>query len=193
MAAFDERFFRRFYENRASRVQGRREVNRLASVVTTIVETSYGPIRTALDIGAGTGLWRDWFAARRPRTRYRSTDVSAYACQRYGHERRDIARWRVEEEFDLVVCQSVLPYLSDADAARAIRNITAMTRGFLYLEAVTDRDLAVADCATDFDMKGRPAEWYRSRLRKGFQQVGYGLWVRRTANAHLWELEYGAD
>ena len=66
-----------------------------------------------LDVGAGTGsggLVRE----NLPEVRYRSVDVSEYACKTYGHEKRDIGRWRAREKFDLVVCQGVLPYLEDA-------------------------------------------------------------------------------
>ena len=61
--------------------------------------------------------------------RYVSTDASPYACQQYGHKLRDIAVWRGRDRFDLVVCQGVLPYLSDAQCAAAIENLAAMCRG----------------------------------------------------------------
>jgi hypothetical protein len=191
---FDAAYYAQFYGARRSRVQGRREVARLATVVVNVIEATYGPLSTALDVGAGTGLWRDWFAARRPNVRYRSTDVSAYACRQFGHERRDITQWKAREVFDLVVCQSVLPYLSRVDASKAIRNLAAMTGAFLYLEAVTDHDLAsVSDPATDGAMKGYPGEWYRQKLDPHFIQIGFGLWARRGAPIMLWELERGRD
>lgn len=187
---FDEAYYREFYQG-ASRVQGRREVARLATIVTGIIEASQSPLETVLEIGAGTGMWRDWFARRRPDVRYRSTDVSPFACQQFGHEQRNIVTWKTRQQFDLVVCQGALPYLDDQDAAAALRNLTAMTGGFLYLEAVTSDDLArVADLqATDSAMHGRPGDWYRRRLRRSFRQVGFGLWVRRGSRGRFWELE----
>ena len=195
MTVFNEAYYRRFYEARSSRVQGRREVARLATVAATIVEATHGPIRTALEIGAGTGLWRDWFASHRPGVRYRSTDVSPYACERYAHELRDISQWKARQRFDLVICQGVLPYLSSSAAGRAIRNLAAMTGAYLYLEAVTSHDLElVADASvTDDAMKRRSGVWYRKRLSPHFSQVGFGLWVRRGAAVRLWELECAPD
>lgn len=40
------------------------------------------------------GMWRDWYRTMHPRVRVRSVDVSSHACERYGHELRDIATWR---------------------------------------------------------------------------------------------------
>src|SRR5262245_16010207 len=107
--AFDAAYYARFYERAATRVQGPREVARLARGITGIIEWVGGSLDSVLDVGAGPGLWRDWFAKHRPRVAYVSTDVSAYACKRYGHVRRDIVRWRARRRFDLVVCQGVLP------------------------------------------------------------------------------------
>lgn len=195
MPRFDAAYYDRFYTSPRSRVQGPKEVARLATVVANIVEATHGPIETVIEIGAGPGLWRDWFKAKRPRTLYRSTDYSAYACQQYGHERRDISKWHAKRKFDLVVCQGVLPYLSDADAARAIRHLSAMTGAYLYLESVTAKDLAtVADAsATDPSMRHREGEWYRKKLARWYQQVGFGLWVRRGSDVRLWELETAPD
>jgi len=62
---FHAAYYRRFYRDRP--VHDRRTIGHLA---TGVVEFSawWGiPIRSVLDVGAGTGLWRDWFAAERPR------------------------------------------------------------------------------------------------------------------------------
>jgi hypothetical protein len=189
--AFDAAYYRRFYVSRTTRVQGSKEVARLARGVTFLVDWLGAPLESVLDVGAGTGLWRDWFARHRPKARYRSVDVSAYACKTYGHERRDIARWRARETFDLVVCQGVLPYLTDRDAERAIANLGAMTRGFLYLEAVTKRDLeTICDREhTDASMRARSSAWYRKRLERHFLALAFGLWVSRAVDAQLYELE----
>jgi predicted TPR repeat methyltransferase len=195
MPQFDAAYYHRFYTAPRSRVQGPKEVARLATAVTSIVEATHGPIASVLEIGAGTGLWRAWFAKKRPKALYRSTELSAYAAREYGHERRDITRWRAKSRYDLVVCQGVLPYLSDAEVTRALANLAAMTGSYLYLEAVTARDLAsVADnSVTDPGMRHRTGEWYRERLARHFQQVGFGLWVRRGADVRLWELEAAAE
>ncbi len=187
---FDAAYYRRHYRGR-DRVHSAREIARLAAGVTGMADWLGLELEAVLDVGAGPGLWRDWFRRHRPAVRYRSTDVSPYACERYGHERRDVSRWRARERFDLVVCQGVLQYLDDAAAARAIDNLGTMCRGLLYLEAITALDLAER-CdpgATDTAVHGRSGTWYRRRLGRHFVQVGAGLWAARRAGLVFYELE----
>jgi hypothetical protein len=190
-AAFDADYFRRFYESRRTRVYGRKQVAHLASGVTGMVQWFGGDIERVLDVGAGTGLWGDWLREHMPDVRYRSVDVSKYACRRYGHERRDISRWRARERFDLVVCQGVLPYLDDVACMRAVANMAAMCRGFLYLEAITSRDLReVCDRArTDVSVRARPATFYRRILKRWFEPLGCGLHHIRGGDAVFYDLE----
>ena len=188
---FGAAYFDRFYEDRKTRVHGKAQIAHLARGVTEMIAWFGGELHAVLDVGAGPGLWRDWFAAHKKETRYVSTDVSAYACARYGHVQRDIARWRGKERYDLVVCQGVLQYLPDGDAEQAIENLAAMCRGFLYLEAITTRDLREA-CdreATDVDVHARPGAWYRARLGKRFVTLGCGLYAEREAPLVFYELE----
>jgi hypothetical protein len=35
----------------------------------------------------------------------------------------------------------------------------------------------------------RTGAWYRRRLNKGFRYLGFGIWVRRSVTAILWEME----
>ena len=189
--AFDETYFRRFYESRRSRVYGSEQVAHLARGVTGLVQWFGGDIERVLDVGAGTGLWGEWFREHMPHVAYRSVDVSDYACRRYGHERRDISRWRARERFDLVVCQGVLPYLDDAACESAVANIAAMCRGFLYLEAITSRDIReVCDRArTDVSVRARPATFYRRILKRSFEPLGCGLHHIRGGDKVFYDLE----
>ncbi len=191
MNAFDADYYRRFYGSSRTRVHSATEIARLCTAVTSFLEWWGHPIETVLDVGAGVGLWRDWFKKHKPDTRYRSTEYSKYACEEYGHERRDITKWRASERFDLVVCQGVLPYVDDDGAARAIENLAAMTGGFLYLEAITKRDLkdVVDDAKTDVKVHARTGAWYRSRLSKHYREVGCGLWAKKDAGVLFYELE----
>ncbi len=190
-AAFDRAYFDRFYEERASRVHGKREIARLARGVTGMIAWLGAEVRSVLDVGAGPGLLRDWFRRHRPGVRYTSTDVSAYACERYGHALRDIASWRPTEQFDLVVCQGVLPYLADDACAAAIDHLGSAARGFLYLEAITARDLReVCDLdLTDVAVHPRDGAWYRDRLGASFRPVGCGLYYARNGGLRFYELE----
>lgn len=188
---FDQAYFDRFYESRRTRVHGATQVANLARAITGFFDWWSVPLTSVLDVGAGPGLLRDWFRARRPNVRYVSTDVSAYACERYGHEHRDITRWRANKRFDLVFCQGVLPYIDDAGVAKAIANLAAMCRGFLYLEAITRRDLdTVCDRAlTDVAVHERPGSFYLKLLEPHFEEVGCGLYHRRGGPGRFYELE----
>lgn len=188
---FDAAYYARYYEHGATLVQDAARVAELASWVVGLVEWFAGPVETVLDVGAGAGLWRDWFRAHRPRVRYRSTEVSEHACRAYGHEQRDIATFRAKERFDLIVCQGVLPYLDDDDAQKAMENLAAMCGGFLYLEAITKRDVReVCDLErTDTDVHLRSARFYRRALAPHFREVGAGLFCARRCDALFYELE----
>ncbi|MDB4941890.1 MAG: Methyltransferase type 12 [Labilithrix sp.] len=188
---FDARYYDRFYKSARTRVHGKTEVARLCTAVTAMLDWWQVPVDSVLDVGAGVGMWRDWFKKHRPTVSYRSTEVSRYACAQYGHEQRDITRWKDRASFDLVVCQGVLPYIDDAGCAKAIDNLAAMTGGFLYLEAITKSDLReiIDQQKTDVKVHGRTGAWYRKRLGKHYVEVGCGLWAKRDAPVLFYELE----
>jgi hypothetical protein len=191
---FDAAYYERFYESKKTRVYGRAEIDHLARGVTEMITWYGGTVRSVLDVGAGTGLWRDWFRSNKKGAdapRYLSTEVSPYACTKYGHELHDISLWRTNERFDLIICQGVLPYLSDDAVGRAVENMAAMSRGFLYLEAVTKRDLEeVCDRDyTDVSQRARTARWYRTRLDRFFVPLGCGLYYAKSGPLAFYELE----
>lgn len=190
---FDEAYYTRFYGDARTRVQGPPEVARLCRGILEVARWWQVPVASVAEIGAGTGLARDWFARRRPEVRYVSTDISPFACKAYGHRKLDIANARLRGRFDLVICQGVLPYLDDAGAARALDHLGEMTAGLLYLECQTDRDIAEVVDATvsDHALRGRPASFYVGRLEKHFVMLGAGLWIARRARVPLYELESG--
>ena len=148
-------------------------------------------VRSMLDVGAGLGYWRDWYATNHPKVKRLSVDISEHACEKYDHECHDIATWFPSRQFDLVVCHSVLQYLNDKQAAAAIGNLAKATRSVLYLEVPTSADLrnAVDKKTTDLNIYSRTGEWYRKRLSKYFIQAGAGIWVLRSSGTTLYELE----
>jgi cyclopropane fatty-acyl-phospholipid synthase-like methyltransferase len=192
-ARFDEDYYRRYYEDSKTRVHDAEKIGHLARGVTEMMAWFGAPLHSVLDVGAGAGLWRDWFAKHHPRAKYRSIEVSEYACAKYGHEQRDISSWRAREKFDLVVCQGVLQYLRDDACASAIENLGAMTRGFLYLEAITKKDFdEVCDQQkTDGEVHLRRGSWYRPRLAQHFVPVGCGLYYAKRGPLPFYELERG--
>jgi SAM-dependent methyltransferase len=150
-------------------------------------------VRRMLDAGCGIGLLRGPLRRAFPRAQYVGLEYSEYLCERYGWERGSLATY-ASDPFDLVVCYDVLQYLDDATAARAIANLARLTRGLMYLSALTDRDWR-ENCdrtRTDREVHLREVGWYGRRLRRYFRPSGVGFWVRRGAPLTTWEMETAA-
>lgn len=189
MTRFGADYYRRFYGRGG--VHDKNSIARLASAVHGMCSWWGVTPRSVLDVGAGPGLWRDWYNREHPKVRVVSTDVSEYACTKFGHEQRDIATWRPNTPFDLVICHGVLQYPSDADTESAIENLAHACRHVLYLEVPTRADYRtiVDPSATDMDVHQRTGDWYRTRLERHFIQAGAGLWARKGGHVLLYELE----
>jgi hypothetical protein len=190
-AAFGAEYYTRFYETRSTQVHDAGRIAQLGVGLVGMLQWFGQGLRQVLEVGAGPGYLRDWFASAHPKVGYRSTEYSEYACARYHHERYDVAERPLRERFDLVVCQGVLQYL-DADAAeRAITNLGTMTRGFLYLEVVTAADARdVCDRErSDLAIHLRSGLWYRRRLREHFREIGCGLYCSHQSPLTFYELE----
>jgi trans-aconitate methyltransferase len=185
---FDAEYYRRFYGRHG--VHDRRRLGHLAAAVHEICAWWEVRPRSVLDVGAGTGMWRDWYRLNHPKVRVASIDISEHACETFGHQRRDIAAWQPARPFDLVICHSVLHYLDNLAATAAIDHLASATRYVMYLELPTTDDLThvVDNQSTDLDVHHRTGAWYRRRLEPHFRQAGAGLWVRRGAMP-MYELE----
>ena len=186
---FDASYYKRFYSS--TPVHSRKKVEELATAVHAMCSWWDVPVKSVLDVGAGLGYWRDWYARVHPRVKRLSVDISEHACAKYGHERHDIAKWRPRTSFDLVVCHGVLQYLTSTQAERAIDNLAAATKHVLYLEVPTTDDImhSVDTVSTDLNVHTRSGSWYRKHLLRHFDQAGAGLWVKRNGNVVLYELE----
>ena len=42
---------------------------------------------------------------------------------------------------------------------------------------------------TDRAVHLRPGDWYRRRLQKRFDYLGFGVWLRKDVTAILWDME----
>jgi SAM-dependent methyltransferase len=189
-ARFDQRYYDRFYGELGAHDAER--VAHLAAAVHHMAAWWGVTVRTVLDVGAGMGMWRDWYRAHHPDVRVHSIDISEYACTTWGHELRDIAEWRPPATYDLVVCHSVLQYVDDERTVRAFEHLAAATRHVLYLELPTTGDLLhiVDPERTDLHVFSRTGAWYRRQLRPWFRQVGAGMWVP-VNGLPMYELEAG--
>ncbi|MEZ5963589.1 MAG: class I SAM-dependent methyltransferase [Planctomycetota bacterium] len=191
---FDAAYYARFYGDAKTRVGDRKSVRRLADFVCAYLRFLEVPVREVVDLGCGLGHWQPAIAAHFPRARYTGVEVSDYLCRRKGWTQGSAVDYHHPRPADLVLCQGVLQYLSDRDAKRAIDNFARLTRGALYLEALTAEDWQ-HNCdrtATDGNVHLRPANFYRRALRRKFTACGGGVYVRNDAGVALFELERGA-
>ena len=188
MARFDSDYYARFYGK-----DGAHDAERIAYLATAVHNMCawWGlNIGSVLDVGAGMGMWRDWYNSSYPHVQVRSIDVSEHACTTWNHERRNIAEWKPRGKYDLVVCHSVLQYLDNASFSQAIENLASATRHVMYLELPTkwDYENIVDSRGTDLLVYKRSATWYRQQLTPFFTQVGAGLWIR-VNGLPMYELE----
>jgi 2-polyprenyl-3-methyl-5-hydroxy-6-metoxy-1,4-benzoquinol methylase len=190
-ATFDSAYFRKYYFDKATRVTTAAEMRGRAQLIAAILRHAGIPVRSILDAGCGIGLLREPFAAALPRARYKGLEASEYLCARYRWIKGSVVDFEPRSASDLVVCYDVLQYLGDRDAASAIANLAKLTRAAVYVSALTLEDWRV-NCdrtLTDRAVHLRPGEWYRRRLRRRFNYLGFGVWVRKDVSAILWDLE----
>jgi SAM-dependent methyltransferase len=190
---FDADYYRRYYFDGRTAVISRVEMRARARLIGAYAVHIGLPVRHILDAGCGIGLLRAPLLRAFPRARYTGLEYSEYLCERFGWTQGSLATWSADP-FDLVVCYDVLQYLDDRTAARAIANLGRLTRGVLYLSALTARDWQ-RNCdrsRTDREVHLRDAAWYGTRLRRHFRPSGAGFWIRRGAPLVTWEMETAA-
>jgi SAM-dependent methyltransferase len=188
---FGAEFYRRHYRNPRTRVVTRAEMRRRADLVAAFVRHGELRVRSILDVGCGLGLMRKQLLRHFPGARYTGLEVSAYLCRRLGWVEGSVATFDPGRRFDLVVCYDVLQYLTSREAAAALRNLGRLCRGVLHFGVLTqeDWDLYCDQRDTDRDVHLRAGDWYRRRLAPAFVNAGSGMFVRRGAALHLWELD----
>ena len=185
---FDAAYYRRFYGT-----NGAHDVERIDHLATAVHHFAawWGVnITSVFDVGAGMGMWRDWYKDNYPSTKLLSVDVSEHACKTWGHQQRDIATWKPRGKYDLVVCHSVLQYLDNSQFVNAVENLASATRHLLYLELPTTQDFntIVDPTGTDLQVYQRSGSWYRKHLNTYFRNIGAGLWTP-TDGLLMYELE----
>jgi SAM-dependent methyltransferase len=190
---FDREYYRRFYLDPRTAVISRAEMRERAGLIAAYARHIGLPVRNILDAGCGIGLLRAPLMRAFPRATWTGLEYSEYLCERYGWTQGSLATFRADP-FGLVVCYAVLQYLDDRTAARAIVSLARLTRGLLYVSALTSRDWR-ENCdrtRTDRDVHLRDVAWYGQRLRRWFRPSGVGFWIRRGAPLATWEMETAA-
>src|SRR6202162_1043919 len=193
-APFDSAYFRKYYFSKATRVTTATEMRGRAQLIAAMLRHAGIPGRSILDAACGIGLLRKPFAEAMPRARYAGLEASDYLCSRYRWTKGSVVDFAPRGASDLVVCYDVLQYLDDRDAARAVANLAKLTRAAIYVSALTREDWR-ANCdqtRTDRAVHLRSGDWYRRRLRRRFNYLGFGVWLRKDVTAILWDLERNA-
>lgn len=190
-AAFGAAYFRKFYRNPRTRVTTPALMRERARLIAAILRHASIPVRSILDAGCGIGLLRKPFAEFYPRARYVGLEASDYLCAKYHWTKGSVTDFAPRVPSDLAVCYDVLQYLDDAEASRAIANLSRLTRAALYVSALTREDWR-NNCdrsRTDRAVHLRTGTWYRRRLGRHFHHLGFGVWLRKDVTAILWDLE----
>jgi SAM-dependent methyltransferase len=184
---FDAHYYAKWYTDDEDRED---IAQRAAKFVLSYIDHLDSTISTVLDLGCGLGLWKKALAKQNRTLRYTGVEYSPHLCKKFGWEQGDAATYSVNRKFDLVICQGVLQYLTDAQCERAIPNLGRLTKRFLYLEALTTADAQHVCCpeGTDFDVHIRDASWYAVRLKKHFVNLGGGLYATPEMRQHYFEL-----
>ena len=187
---FDRAYYDRWYRNDETRTLMTEYTPVIVRFVLAYLDYLEVEVKTVLDAGCGLGHWVTALKDLDRDVRYHGLETSDYLCRELGWERGSIADYQAEEPFDLVVCQGVLQYLSDAECKAAIDNLATLCSQALYLEVLTRRD-ARENCIperTDTDVYLRKGKWYRKRLGEHFINLGGGLFLSRTCAATCYEL-----
>jgi SAM-dependent methyltransferase len=184
---FNADYYDRWYDDADTRAY---IASKAARFVLSYVDHMDARVSTVLDLGCGLGHWKHALLQQARNIRYTGVEFSSYLCSKFGWERGDVRTYSPGRNFDLVVCQGVLQYLSDEDCERAIDNLGALSKRFMYLEVLTAAD-AREVCApegTDFDVFVRQANWYARRLERDFVNLGGGLYAKPGMRQHFYEL-----
>ena len=189
---FDEAYYQRYYFDKKTSVVDPKHLERLGTFVCSYLKYLRVPVERVLDVGCGVGLWREQLQRHFPDMHYHGVEFSDYLCQRYDWTHGSVVDFHSAEPYDLVICQGVLPYLNTADLQKALHNLGTLSRGALYLEAVTREDYeqgTIDEDLTDPRLLRHRAQLYRRGLADHFTSLGGGLWLSHQAEVPMFELE----
>ena len=143
---FDKAYYDRFYGDADTCVTDAEITGRLGAFVCSYLENLDVKVSRVLDIGCGTGLWRDVISEHFPEADYTGVEVSDYLCRAHGWRRGSVVDFRARGAFDLVICQGVLQYLNERDAREAIVNLDRLCKGALLLQLETEPRHFLVEC-----------------------------------------------
>lgn len=175
--------FDRFYRDARTRILTPAERRRrVAAVVAAAERWLERPLRSALDVGCGLGLWGREMRRLRPGMHYTGYEPSPAVPRvlRRGFEIRrgsfaEVATLPEGVTFDLVLCIDVLHYLRKREVELALEALVPRAHGPLVLEVMTAAEEVEGD--VDGFRSRRPAWWRERFARHGLVGVGLHLWL----------------
>jgi SAM-dependent methyltransferase len=190
-STFDAAYYDRFYRHPKTRVASQESTLVLARFVAAYLEHIGQTVDHVIDLGCGLGHWREGIRRHFPQASYVGVEYSPYLCETLGWVRGSVVDFKSRRKADLVICQGVLQYLSESACRRAIANLARLSRGAVYVEALTEEDWE-ENCEqelTDGDVHLRSGRWYRKELGRYFSNCGGGLFLSENSDGMLFELE----
>ena len=147
-------------------------------------------IDRVIDVGCGLGHMLKAVGKAFPKAKLTGVEYSDYLCERYGWEQGSAVDYQPPRSQDLTICNDVVCYLDQKQAARAIDNLASFTDKALFFGALTTEDWDLCDQErTDPNQHMRTGAWYRKRLHRHFEPIGGGLYLKKPLPAVVWTLD----
>jgi SAM-dependent methyltransferase len=166
---YDHRYFERWYRGDGGRGSPALLQRKVALAVAMAEYFLERPVRSALDVGCGEGVWRAALRKLRPKLEYAGLDASDYAVARHGRRRNlhrlafgELGQWRQAAPVDLLVCSDVMHYLGTRELRRGLAEFSRLCHGLAFVEVYGSDD----DIEGDLEgFQPRKALWYRRQLQ----------------------------
>jgi len=149
---FDKAYYDRFYHEPATRSSTPQAARKQAAFIKAYLDQLNLKVLSILDIGCGIGSLLRAIGRSYPRANLKGVEHSCYACNRFGWQRGSVIDYGGPQA-DLVLCNDVVPYLDDEDAAEAIQNLARLTETVLFFGALTREDWPNCDQARTDDLQ----------------------------------------
>ena len=182
---FDKAYYEKFYLDEATQTVSTQEQQRQVNLIHAYIAYLQIDIKSVLDLGCGLGQFLTSLQRVLPNANATGVEISDYLCQQHGWRKGSVVDFGATqaEQYDLVVCNDVLAYLTNIECARAIKNIAKLTRQCLYLSVLTEEDMPICDeLTTDMRPRLRPIERHKKHLVKDFCSDDGDLFIRKPVS-----------
>ena len=197
MPKFDKAYYDRFYRDPHTRSSTPQAAKKQAAFIAAYLRYLGVRIRSIIDIGCGVGHTLRALGRIYPNARCEGVEYSDYLCREYGWTQGSVAAYLPATKADLVVCNDVVPYLEDDEAA-----ITTLPDGSIAAAWVVYRDkgdrvmvrtLSGGSWSKTEEVTRQPGDLFRCSLAvdgggnlwafwSERQGTGWSIWGRQRQN-----------